>query len=155
MNPSSTLRVRRAIAGLFLAWAVIAIVLSLAALRAPGDRLWHPFTHTRLATTSVIAEVAPSAQNSAAEPGDVTIAMNGRPFHEVLRAGARDLDPSQLNTYLLEKGDGRRVEVTLAPEPIAWTQTPTAMALHALMVLVAAFYLVTGGAAWWLKSDRS
>src|SRR5204863_9180171 len=60
-----------------------------------------------------------------------------------------------LNTYLLEKPDGRRIEVTLAPEPIAWTQTTTATALHALMLLAAVFYLVTGGAAWWLKSDRS
>src|SRR5262245_8787550 len=155
MNPSSTLRVRRATAGLFLAWAVGAIVLSLAALRAPGDRLYHPFTHTRLATTSVIHEVAPSARDSGAEPGDIIVAMNGRPYHEVLRAGVRDLDPAHPNTYLLEKKDGRRIEVTLAPEPIAWTQTASAAALHALLVLAAAFYLLTGGAAWWLKSDRS
>ena len=40
MNPSSTLRVRRAIAGLFLVWAVGAIVLSLggaARARATGS----------------------------------------------------------------------------------------------------------------------
>ena len=60
MNPSSTLRVRRAIAGLFFVWAVVAIGLSLAALRAPGDRLYHPFTHSRVPTASVIDEVAPS-----------------------------------------------------------------------------------------------
>jgi signal transduction histidine kinase len=155
MNPSSTLRVRRAIAGLFLAWAVGAIVLSLAALRAPGDRLYHPFTHTRLASISVIDEVAPSAQQSGVEPGDVIVAMNGRPYHEVLREGVSNLDPARPNTYLLEKRDGRRIEVTLAPEPIAWTQTPTLAAVHALMVLASAFYLVIGGAAWWLKSDRS
>ena len=138
MNPSSTLRVRRAIAGLFLAWAVGAIVLSLAALRAPGDRLYHPFTHTRLPSISVIDEVAPSAQQSGVERGDVIVAMNGRPYHEVLREGVSHLDPARPNTYLLEKRDGRRIEVTLAPEPIAWTQTPTLAALHALMVLAAA-----------------
>src|SRR6266850_1881856 len=103
MNPSSTLRVRRAIAGLFLAWAVGAIVLSLAALRE----------------------------------------------------GVKNLDPAQPNTYTLQKKDGRRIDVTLAPEPIAWAQTPTLAALHALLVLAAAFYVVIGGAAWWLKSDRS
>jgi signal transduction histidine kinase len=148
--------VRRAVAGLFLAWAVGAIVLSLAALRAPGDRLYHPFTHHQpLATISVIDELSPSALASEASPGDVIVAMNGRPYHEVLRDGVGDLDPARPNTYLLEKQDGRRVEVTLAPEPVAWTQTPTLTALHALMVLVAALYLVTGGAAWWLKADRS
>lgn len=155
MNPSSTLRVRRAIAGLFLVWAVGAIVLSLAALRAPGDRLYHPFTHTRLASISVIAEVSDSARANGAEPGDVIVAMNGRPYHEVLREGVSGLDPARPNTYVLEKKDGRRIEVTLAPEPIAWNQTPTLDALHALLVLAAAFYLVIGGAAWWLKSDRS
>jgi len=155
MNPSSTLRVRRAIAGLFLVWAVGAIVLSMAALRAPGDRLYHPFTHRRLATISVIDEVAPSAQQSGVEPGDVIVAMNGRPFHEVLHEGVASLDPARSNTYTLEKKDGRQIDVTLAPEPIAWTQTPTLAALHALMVLASAFYLVIGSAAWWLKSDRS
>src|SRR3989442_8975688 len=50
---------------------------------------------------------------------------------------------------------GRRIDVPLAPAPIAWALTPTLTALHALMVLAAAFYLVIGGAAWWLKSDRS
>jgi signal transduction histidine kinase len=155
MNPSSTLRARRAVAGLFLAWAIAAIVLSLGALRAPGDRLYHPFTHTRIATTSVIHEVSPSAQGSGAEPGDVIVAMNGRPYYEVLRAGVAQLDPARSNTYLLEKRDGRRIEVTLAPEPIAWTQTTSVTALHALMVLAAALYLVTGAAAWWLKPERT
>jgi signal transduction histidine kinase len=154
MNPSSTLRVRRAIAGSFLAWAVVAIVLSLAALRAPGDRIYHPFTHTRVPTASVIDEVAPSAQGKGVEPGDVVVAMNGRPYHEVLREGPAGLDPARPNTYTLEKRDGRRIEVTLAPEPIGWALTPTLTALHALMVLVAAFYLVIGSAAWWLKSER-
>jgi signal transduction histidine kinase len=155
MNPYSTLRVRRAVAGLFLLWAVAAIVLSLAALRAPGDRIYHPFTHTRITTISVIHELSPTAQKSAAEPGDEILAMNGRPYHEVLREGVADLDPGRPNTYLLEKKDGRRVEVTLAPEPIAWAQTPTVTALHLLMVLVAVLYLVTGGTAWWLKPERT
>jgi S1-C subfamily serine protease len=81
MNPSSTLRVRRAIAGLFVAWAVTAIALSLAALRAPGERLYHPFIHTRSATISVIDEVSPDARAAGMEPGDIILAMNGRPFH--------------------------------------------------------------------------
>src|SRR5262245_66210348 len=106
MNPSSTLRVRRATAGLFLVWAVGAIVLSLGALRAPGDRLYHPFTHTRLANISVIAEVSDAARASGAEPGDVIVAMNGRPFHEVLREGTKSLDPTHPNTYQLDNTTG-------------------------------------------------
>jgi len=155
MNPSSTLRVRRVVAGLFLVWAVSAIVLSLATLRAPGDRIYHPFTHTRIATISVIHELSPTARESEAEPGDQILAMNGRPYHEVLREGVAGLDPAHPNTYLLQKKDGRRVEVTLAPEPIAWAQTPAVTALHLLMVLVAVLYLVTGGTAWWLKPERT
>src|SRR5262249_37911541 len=110
MNPSSTLRVRRAIAGLFLAWAVGAIVLSLPALRRPGDLIYPPCTHSRVPTACVIDEVAPSARGSGAERGDVILAMNGRPYHEVLREGPSKLDPAHPNTYLLEKRDGRRIE---------------------------------------------
>src|SRR5262249_21746028 len=106
-------------------------------------------------TTSVIHEVSPSAQGSGAEPGDVILEMNGRPYYEVLRAGTGQLDPAHPNVYLLEKKDGRQIEVTLAPEPIAWTQTPAVTALHALMVLAAALYLVTGAAVWWLKPERT
>ena len=69
MNPFSTLAVRRAVAALFLGWAILAVVLSLGALRAPGDRLYHPFTHTRIATTSVIHELSPRARESAASAG--------------------------------------------------------------------------------------
>jgi signal transduction histidine kinase len=155
MNPFSTQAVRRAVAALFLGWALLAIVLSLSALRAPGDRVYHPFTHTRVAYTSVIHTLAPSARGSLASPGDVILAMNGRPFHEVLRSGPASLDVSRPNTYELEKQDGRHVLVTLAPEPVAWTQTPTLVALHALLVLVAGLYVVTGVGAWWLKPDRA
>jgi signal transduction histidine kinase len=155
MNPWSTLGVRRAVAALFLVWAVGAIVLSLAALRAPGDRLYHPFTHTRIATTSLIDELSPRAQESEAEPGDLILRMNGRPFYEAVRAGTGDLDPTRPNTYLIEKRDGRRVAVSLLPEPVAWVQTGSQSALHGLMVVGAAMYLLTGAAAWWLKPDRS
>jgi len=155
MNPSSTLRVRRAVAALFLGWAVISIVLSLATLRAPGDRIYHPFTHTRIGATSVIHEVAPSAQGSRLAAGDVVVAMNGRPYAEVLRRGTGALDPARPNTYVVEKDDGERVEVELAPVSLAWNQTPMVTLLHALLLVVAAVYLVTGGAAWWLKPDRT
>ena len=155
MNPSSTLRVRRAIAGLFLAWALVAIVLSLGALRAPGERIYHPFTHTRIGATSVIYEVSPEAAGRGLAPGDVVIAMNGEPYHAVLREGVQQLQPNVANLYTVERRDGSRVNVSLPPLPIAWAQTPTVSALHALMVLVAAMYLLTGGAAWWLRHDRT
>jgi len=159
MNPWSTLGwstlgVRRAVAALFLSWAVVAIVLSLAALRAPGDRIYHPFTHTRIATTSLVDEVSPDASDSAASRGDLILEMNGRPFYEVLREGPDALDPAVPNSYLLEKPDGTRVEAMLAPEPVAWMQSGRRTALHALMVIVAAMYLLTGASAWWLKPDR-
>jgi len=154
MNPTSTLRARRLIAGLFLAWALVAIVLSLSALRAPGDRLYHPFVHTRLNGVSVVTEVAPSAQPGGVEVGDVVVSMNGRPFEQVLRRGTAYLDADRSNDYVIEKPGGAHYEVTLAPEPVGWTQKPSVVALHALMLLVAALYLVTGGVAWWMKPER-
>ena len=155
MNPISTLRARRLIAALFLGWALLGIVLSLGALRAPGDRLYHPFVHTRLNGVSIVTEVAPDAQESGIQVDDVIVAMNGNPFEQVLRRGTGDLDSARENTYELQRPDGSLYRVSLAPEPVGWTQEPAVVALHGLMLLVSVLYLLTGSAAWWMRPERS
>jgi two-component system NtrC family sensor kinase len=155
MNASSTLRVRRAIAFVFVCWALLAIVTSVAALRTTDGRLYHPFTDTRVGHRAVVQSVAPDAQESAAAPGDIIISVNGEPYNAALRRGSDWLEAGVPNTYLLEKPDGRRIEVELDPEPIQWALTPLMMVFQALLVLVASIYLATGGIAWWFKPDRS
>jgi signal transduction histidine kinase len=155
MNPPSTLWVRRAVAVLFIGWAVFALALSASIFVVSGDRLHHPFADTRIGTTAIIQALAPSARDSAAQPGDFLLEVNGEPYGEALRRGSDWLSPGVRNAYLLEKRDGSRIVVELAPEPVEWLLAPTTLLIHGLLVAVALIYLVTGGAAWWLKPDRT
>ena len=154
MKPTSTQRARRTLAALFIAWALVSIVLSLAALRAPGDRVFHPFVFTQLDSAAVVTELAPSALEAGLEVGDVVLAMNGQPFEQVRVQEEAGLEPDRANVYSVEKPDGARRELVLAPEPVDWTQEPAAVALHGLLLLVAVLYLSTGAAAWWMRPER-
>ena len=92
MNPTSTRRLRSFTAALFLSWAVLAIVLSLAAFRAPGSRLTHPIDTARLGGTALVSSAAAGPR---VEQGDKLIAVNGVPFLWAIREGrqcARAID---------------------------------------------------------------
>ena len=118
MKLPSTRWVRRAVAVAFIVWAVFALALSASIFFASGDRLHHPFTDTRIATTAILQSLAPSARDSEAQPGDLLLEVNGEPYGEVLRRGSDWLEPGVRNAYLLEKRDGSRVLVDLAPAPV-------------------------------------
>jgi signal transduction histidine kinase len=155
MNPSSTLRVRRLIATLAVGWAALAIALALSVFLGSRERIFHPFLDTRVGTTVVVQAPSPSAAERGVAPGDLVLEMNGEPYIAALRRGPRGLRNGVANAYVFEKPDGRRQALELLPEPIAWSISPLSTTLHALLVLVAAIYLVTGGAAWWLKPERA
>jgi signal transduction histidine kinase len=152
---SSALMPRRAVALVFVCWALLAIALSLGALLQPGDRLYHPFTDSRVGPLPIVMEVAPSAVGSGPESGDLVVSVNGRPYPEVLREGPNWLREGVANTYVFEKRDGTRVSVDLAPENASWAVTPLLGFFQGLLLFVALIYVVTGGVAWWLKQDRS
>ena len=61
MNPTSTRRLRRTTAALAVAWSLLAIILSFAAIRPPEDVLYHPFNDSQLAGTAVIQSLDPAA----------------------------------------------------------------------------------------------
>ena len=155
MNPSSTLRVRRLIATLAVGWAALAIFLALSIFLGTGDRIFHPFLDTRVGTTVVVQTPSPRAAERGVAPGDLVREMNGEPYVAALRRGPGALREGVSNTYVFEKPDARRLTLELPPEPVAWSISPLTTSLHALLVLVAAIYLVTGGAAWWLKPERA
>ncbi len=154
MNPTSTLRFRRATALLAVAWALLAILLSFSALRSREDVLCHPFSDTRIGDRAVIQTLSPAAVGSGPEPGDLLLEVNGQPYPRANQRGLDWLRPGVPNTYLIGKSDGRRIEVTLPPEPVSWYLTPAMLALQGLLLLVACVYLATGGIVWWLKPDR-
>jgi signal transduction histidine kinase len=153
MNPSTALALRRAVALVFFCWALLAIVLSLGTLREPQQGLYWPFTDTRLAGTAIVERLAPSAESHGIQIGDRILSIDGRPYFEVLRHGAQ-LEAGVPNRYEFVHRDGSRLVAELLPEPASWSVTPTLGLLQAMLVLVAAIYLATGGVAWWLKPDR-
>ena len=81
MTPSSTFLVRRAVAALFVGWALLAIVLSLGAMRRPAHELCHPFTDTRVGGVAVISDLAPDLVGQGIEPGDRVLEVNRSEEH--------------------------------------------------------------------------
>ncbi len=67
MNPSSTLRFRRTTAAIALAWAMLAIVLSLGAFRAPVDQLHDPFNISVLGDSILVGSIGPGARAAKTE----------------------------------------------------------------------------------------
>ncbi len=154
MNPTSTLRMRRATALLAAGWAFLAILLSLVVLRAPEDRLAQPFTSSVMGSFGVVQRVAPEAAGSELRPGDKVLEIDGVPYARALQRRTAELRPGVANRYRIQKADGRSLELELPPVPIGSVTPTSTVVLHALSLLVAVIYLVTGGAVWWLKPDR-
>jgi signal transduction histidine kinase len=87
-------------------------------------------------------------------PGDRLLELNGRPFLAQYRRGTSWLEPGTTNTYVLQKPDGRRYSVELAPESTEAMSSRLVVLMHALLLLVAVIYIVTGAVVWWLRRGR-
>jgi signal transduction histidine kinase len=146
---------RRVTAFLAVAWALSAILPSLAALRPPPDALDHPFTDARLGRVAVVQGVHPSAALRGVEVGDEVVAFDGEPYFPIAVHSRERLRPGVPHRYEFEKPDGRRVAVDLAPLPLSELSAPLDTLLHALLLLVALIYLGTGAVVYWLRPERS
>jgi signal transduction histidine kinase len=154
MNPTSTLRMRRATAAVAACWSLLAIVVSLAVLRAPEERFYHPFVDFRLGNRAIVQDVTPQAAELGVAAGDRVVEVDGRNYVRAMDRGASWLEPGVEYEYRIQKPDGSEILVRSAPEPASWLSTPALILCHALLLMVAAVYLVTGGLVYWLKSDR-
>jgi signal transduction histidine kinase len=156
MSPTSTLRMRRFTAPLAIAWALSAILPSVAALRAPEGAWDHPFDEPRLGRVALVQSVHPSAAGAGVEVGDRVVALDGRPFFPIAhRSRAAGLREGVANRYAFEKPDGHRFEVELPPVPAAENRTRLEVLVHALLLCVALIYLGTGAIVYWLRPERS
>jgi len=156
MNPTSTSLLRRFTAALAMAWALVAIFLSLAAALAPSaDELRHPFVAARLGGAAVVQWLSPAAAAAGAEVGDHVLEVNGEPFLSARQRSLADLRKGVPTAYLLKKRDGTRVTVSIPPISAPEARTPLSVLFHVVLTVVAAIYLVTGGAVWWLRPGRA
>jgi signal transduction histidine kinase len=156
MNPTATVRLRRATAALALAWALVAFGFSAALCLQLHRNLGPPFRFEGLATDPWrISRVAPEARAAGVERGDRLLSIDGWPIDvAALRWGAL-FRPDANNLYRIREPDGREVQVALAPRTVGdlfdavdWT-----MALG--LPLVGLFYLGVGIWVWRLRPNRS
>ncbi len=154
MNPSSTLRWRSLTAALAVAWALLGIFLSVAALNVPEGEAGHPFIDTRMGGAAVVAWVHPAAVGAGIERGDRIVELNGEPYAAGPALPARSFRSGVPNRYGFETRNGEWLELDLYPVPARELRTPFTMLLHVVMICVAFVYLITGGAVWWLKPGR-
>src|SRR5262245_31670111 len=80
MSPTSAHSLRRSAAAFALAWALLAMFLSLIGLRTPDERLAFPFCDARIVDLGVVEAVAPAAAAAGLEVGDFVLAFDGRPL---------------------------------------------------------------------------
>jgi signal transduction histidine kinase len=156
MNPTSTLRFRRATALLAVTWALAALVLSLGPFRVPSNALHYPFSFGVMGSTVIVQGLGPATEAVEAElePGDRLLAVDGEPFLARLRHGGESLVEGVANSYLVEKRNGRRITVDLPPEPAEDVHGRLVILFHGLMLLLAVIYIATGSIVWWLRPDR-
>jgi hypothetical protein len=156
MNPTATVRLRRATAALALAWALFAfglmVALQLQADRRPGP----PFLFEGLATDPWrIAEVAPEALAAGVETGDQVVAIDGWPIGQTLTRWDELFRFDATNVFRIRKRDGGEVQVVLAPRAPATLFTPIRWAIAIGLPIVGLVYLGVGAWVWRLRPDRA
>jgi signal transduction histidine kinase len=156
MNPSSTLRFRRLTALAGVAWALLAIGLSVSALVSPRDELALPVNCSFVAGVAVVHWATPEAEAQGVTSGDHILSVDGMPMVRVIQAGTSFLREGVPNRYRIEKRDGHIRTVDLVPTPVEAAVRPSQVLLHLGLLAVAALYLGMGSLVWWNKgSERS
>jgi len=156
LDPQTTQRVRNATAALAIAWALLALALSLVArveaTRSPvppvaalgiGGDYW------------IVQWASEEARAAGVEVGDRLLAVDGEPADTYLLEQLRQLTPDVPNRYLLEKRDGRRLAVSIAPQPPGSDRPWPALAAAVGIPVVGLVYLGIGLAVWRLRPERA
>ncbi|RIL03047.1 MAG: hypothetical protein DCC71_15760 [Proteobacteria bacterium] len=156
MNPTATVRLRRATAALALAWALLAFGVSIA-LRVDSDRtLGPPFLFEGLATDPWrIATTSPEAAAAGVEPGDRLVSVDGWDNGPAIYRWTRLFRADATNQYRFEKQDGSQLTAVLAPRRAADLFTPVLWAVAIGLPIVGVVYLAIGAWVWRLRPDRA
>ena len=156
MNPTSTLRMRRWTAFVAMAWALLAIFLSVASLRiAPGRP--QPSLQRFAARRPGRDRGAGALRGRAAEPAPATASSRSTasPISTSCARAATGCAPACPTSTCSRSPTDGSIRFSLPPVPASVTRTPIDTLFHALLLVVALIYLVTGGAVWWMRPDRS
>jgi signal transduction histidine kinase len=154
MNPTGTVRLRRATAGLAVAWALLALLVGVRGQLGASTGPHPPFVYWGAGGRYLVQAVQPSAEAAGVERGDRILEVDGVPVAWWLRSPAEQV-AGEANAYLFEKPDGRRVLVRLDPHPTPPTSFFHAMVLGLGIPLVGVVYLGIGAVVWRLRRDRA
>ena len=156
MNPTATVRLRRATAAIALVWALVAFGMSVKLRVDSESRYGPPFLFEGLATDPWrISGVTPEAAQAGLQDGDQLIAIDGRPvgsailhWRDLFRAGTT-------NVYRVEKSDGAVMQYVLAPRLPADLLTPLMWVVAIGLPIVGLVYLGVGLWVWRLRPNRA
>jgi signal transduction histidine kinase len=155
MNPTATLRFRRATAAFAIVWALIAIGLSLYPIVLPKDYLTLPFQTTGLAGTVIVQAACSEARAAGVEAGDRLLTIDGNPTYYWFVDPGDTLQAGRTNLYQFER-NARTYTVALKPKIDSIATIPAWWAaLYAGLLLVAVIYLAIGFVVWHLRPDRA
>lgn len=156
MNPTATIRFRRITAMIAVSWAVASFALAIPGFLRSSASLALAFETVGTGGALVIRNPPPRAVVLGVESGDQLLRINGRSVHDWLRDDVRGLEPDELDTYEIEKRDGRVFEVELPPRwRLPLWQRPWQAALEIGLLGISFAYLGIGLLVWRLRPDRS
>jgi len=156
MNPTATVRLRRATAAIALIWALVGFGLSIALHFDAEDRFGPPFLLEGLATDPWgISVLAPEAAAAGLEAGDQLVAIDGQPIGAAVLSWHRLFRTGSENVYRIEKADGRELDYVLAPRHQTDLLTPLMWVMAIGLPIVGLIYLGVGLWVWRLRPDRA
>ena len=156
MNPTATVRLRRATAAIALLWALVAFGLSVGVRLQAERQLGPPFLLDGLATDPwQISAMAPAAAAAGLEAGDRLLAIDGHEVGPVVLRWRDLFRAGTPNVYRVEKQDGRVAQYALDPCLPAELLTPLMWVLVIALPIVGLVYLGVGFWVWRLRPNRA
>ena len=156
MNPTATLRFRRATALGALSWALLALVLSGSQRLGLHEVLGPPFLIEGVAANPFrLVVVGADAAAAGLRVGDRLLSIDGLPPDVAMVRGARYFRAVEPNHYQFRRPDGREIELALRPiderELISPLRATTWLAMSAIGLV----YLGIGIGVWRIRPGRA
>ena len=150
MDPIFTKRMRQLTGSLAAMWALLAIVLSVSALIAPGSGPQLPVRTSVIAGVAVVHALSASAEAAGVEVGDHLLTIDGHSVIQVLWDQA--LEDGVSSRYAFSKPDGSRLVVALEPVLAGDVEKSSDVLIHLSLLLVSSLYLVVALIVWWTRA---
>jgi signal transduction histidine kinase len=154
LDPVATQRFRRVTAALAIAWALLALVLSVQGQLGGRDRLYPPVSYSVVAGVSTVQWAGAEAAEAGVQPGDRLLSIDGMSVTHWWRE--RDpLRTAATNLYEFEDRAGRRFSARLHPLDFANGPPISEVPLLLGFFGVGLIYLGVGVVVWRLRPDRA